>query len=87
MATMHNLKSPTDLRALLEAMEEGELVGQQISQQGAIHVLEFMLAHGCTEHLAGQVLASLRQNMEVVVEIAQRKGFTRVFDPSHTSLN
>lgn len=87
MATLSNLKDPAELQRLLEGMNEGELVGQQISQQGAIHVLEFLLREGCSTALALAVLASLRENVERVVEVAKRKGFERVFDKNVTGFH
>lgn len=87
MARIENLKSPAELRALLESMNEAELLGQQISQQGAIHVLEFMLVNGCSGELAVKILASLRANMETVVEVAQRKGFNRLFGENATGFH
>lgn len=67
------------LRAALHGMEEPELLAQQIIQQGAMHALETLLAHGCTEQVAQDMLASLRSNMLVIEAVAKENGFTRLF--------
>ena len=87
MGTINNLSGPGELFELLQGMEEGELVGQQICQKGAIGALEFLLQHGCTPELAGEMLASLRANMLMVEEVARSKGFDRVFDDSNTAFH
>lgn len=87
MARLENLKNPAQLRAHLEDMNEAELLGQQLSQQGAIHVVEFMLVHGCSNELAVQLLASLRANMETVVQVAQAKGFNRLLGENATGFH
>ena len=68
-----------DLRATLEPMDESELMAQQIVQQGAMHALETLVAHGCNEQTAQDMLASLRSNMLVIEAVARDKGFTRLF--------
>jgi hypothetical protein len=68
-----------DLRATLDVMDESELMAQQIVQQGATHALETLVAHGCTEQTAQDMLASLRSNMLVIEAVARDKGFTRLF--------
>jgi hypothetical protein len=77
MAHIENETRP--LRAVLEPMDEPELLAQQIVQQGATHALETLVAHGCTEQAAQDMLASLRSNMLVIEAVAQDKGFTRLF--------
>jgi hypothetical protein len=67
------------LRTTLEAMDEPELVAQQIVQQGAMHALTTLLAHGCFEQTAQDMLASLRSNMLVIEAVARDKGFARLF--------
>lgn len=68
-----------NLRATLEPMDESELMAQQIVQQGAMHALETLLTHGCTEQTVQDMLASLRSNMLVIETVARDKGFTRLF--------
>ena len=79
MAAIELLSGPDALRAHLETMEEPELMAQQISQQGAIHVLTFLLTEGCTPALASAILTSLNTNMAMVNDIAQRKGYRQLF--------
>lgn len=79
MASIENLASPAAMREMLQQMDETELLAQQLTQQGAIHVLTFLLTNGCTEALAIELVASLRQHMETVVQVAEAKGYTRLF--------
>ena len=87
MAEIINLANPADLRPFLESLDEGGLIGQQLSQQGAIHVLTYLLTNGCTEDLVIAMLASLRQHMEEIVQVAEAKGYTRVFDKTPPNFN
>jgi hypothetical protein len=76
MAEITNLQSMQKLRAALEAMTEPELLGQQISSHGAIHVLDYLLRVGCSQELVEALLVQLRDNVDLVCEVARRKGFT-----------
>lgn len=87
MATIENLTGHEQLLERLRAMNEGELAGQQISQQGAIHAVTFLLANGCTEALAIEMPASLRKCMETVAAVAEEKGYQRLFDDSVPNFN
>lgn len=79
MAHIEDIAKTADLRATLEPMDESELMAQQIVQQGAVHALETLLTHGCTEQTVQDMLASLRSNMLVIEAVARDKGFTRLF--------
>lgn len=79
MATIENL-THGDLPAFLETLDETELIGQQLVQQGAIHAVQFLLQHGCDPAIAGAMLASLQNCMAQVTEVAERKGFRKLFD-------
>jgi hypothetical protein len=72
-------RTSENLRATLEPMDEPELMAQQIVQQGAVHALETLLTHGCTEQVAQDMLASLRSNMLVIEAVARDKGYTLLF--------
>lgn len=87
MAEIINLANPADMRPFLESLCEAELLGQQLTQQGAIHVLTFVLANGCTEDLVIAMLASLRHHMETIAEVAEAKGYTRLFDSTPPNFN
>lgn len=80
MATIENEGSPARMLEQLRAMNEGELVAQQIAQNAAIHAVTFLLAKGCTESLAIEMLSQLRLNEKVIAAIAEAKGFKRMFD-------
>ena len=79
MAHIEDIAKTGNLRATLEPMGEAELAAQQITQQGAIHALETLLAHGCTVQTANDMLASLRSNMLVIEAVAREKGFAALF--------
>jgi hypothetical protein len=80
LATIENLATVADLRAYMEGLDEVELVAQQISQQGAIHALDFLVANGAGVPLVVVMLASLRNNMAALLEIAEAKGLAHLFD-------
>lgn len=75
MAEITNLQSQQLLRAALEGMTEPELIGQQISTQGAIHVLDYLLRQGSSQALVEALLIELRDNVDLVCEVASGKGF------------
>lgn len=82
MASIENdprLAEPGALLAHLCSLTEAELMAQQLTQQGAIHAITYLLTNGCTEDLAIRLVASLRENMETVAQVAVAKGFTRLF--------
>jgi hypothetical protein len=86
MATLENT-TPANFRAHLEQMDEPELLAQQLTQRGAIHVLTFLLTNGCSEALAIELVASLRMNMALIVEIAQAKGLKPLFSDVPPNFN
>ncbi len=86
MASLENMDPAAHL-ANLQGMDEAGLLGQQLVQQGAIHAVTFLLANGCSEALAIEMLASLRKNMETVCQIAAAKGYTRLFSDVAPNFN
>jgi|GEM_PF-2698209 len=68
------------LHTTLEAMDEGELLAEQLSHHGAIQALEYVLTTGCSPQLVEQLLASVRVNMQCAMEMAERKGMRRLLD-------
>ncbi|MPN12467.1 hypothetical protein SDC9_159785 [bioreactor metagenome] len=51
-----------------------------ISQQGAIHAVSYLLAHGCTEQLAKDMLASLRKTAQAIRDESTRREAMQLFD-------
>jgi hypothetical protein len=47
MATIENLANLDALREHMRSLNEPELLAHQLSQQGAIHVVTFLLVNGC----------------------------------------
>lgn len=64
---------------MLRGFEEGQLVGQELLQQGAIHVISTLLNIGCTEENAHAILASLRENTDRVRNEIERRGKVSLF--------
>lgn len=80
---MTKLEIPPDqaaLHTLLDAMDEGELLAEQLSHHGAIQALEYVLATGCSPQLVEQLLARVRVNMQCAAEMSERKGMRRLID-------
>jgi hypothetical protein len=73
----------------LRSLDEGQLVAQELVQQGAIHALSTLLTLGCREETAHQMLASLRDNADRIRGEAARRGKVSVFsvDQSAITLN
>ena len=59
------LRSTSTFDDLFESSRE-ELIGQQISNNGAIHVLEQLKKIGVTEDNVNAMLVSLKQSLDVV---------------------
>lgn len=87
MATIENGASHQALAAQLRMMSETELVAQQLTQQGAIHMLTFLLTNGCTEKLAIEMLVSLRLCMEQITAVAEEKGYAPLFSAVPPTFN
>jgi hypothetical protein len=65
---------PAQLQATLEAMDEPQLIGQGLVQQGAVHAISYLIKIGCTEENAAVMLASLRSQGKLVTAEAARRG-------------
>lgn len=74
MADIENETSRDQFLAGIRAMDDSELMAQELVQQGAIHAISTLLANGCTEELAGQMLASLRENAASIRHEVARRG-------------
>lgn len=86
MATIENT-TPKDFAAALRAMEDSQLLAQSFVQQGAIHAVSFLVAHGCNEENAAEMLASLRENAGRVRAEAARRGKPELFSEDQTEFN
>jgi hypothetical protein len=75
-----------ELRAHCMTLGEPELLGQQLVQQGARHAVSTLLANGCSSAFARGMLDSLRRNAEIIAEVAESKGFSRLFDAESNEL-
>lgn len=73
--------------AEISAMDDGALVAQDLTQQGAIHAIAFLLKEGCTESNAANMLASLRANASLIRDEAHRRGRPSLFINDQTGFN
>lgn len=87
MATIENKTDKSDLPAQLQAMGDSQLMAQDLVQQGAIHAVSFLLANGCSEATATEMLASLRSNAAAVRAEARRRGKPDLFAEDQTVFN
>ncbi len=87
MADINTLPDPRALAAALMAMDDSHLLAQSLVQQGAIHAVSFLLANGCTEAAAAQMLESLRANAMAVRAEAARRGTPELFDEDQTAFH
>nr|MBL8454894.1 hypothetical protein [Zoogloeaceae bacterium] len=81
MATIGNAGVMPDLWNLPDEM----LLAQDLVQQGAIHAVSYLLANGCAEQTAADMLASLRANARLICEEAIRRGKPALFDIDQTA--
>jgi hypothetical protein len=86
MATIENT-APSELARTLRAMDDSQLLAQDFVQQGAIHAVGHLLAIGCTEANASEMLRSLRHNAAAVREEAARRGKPELFSEDQTAFN
>ncbi|MBX3605326.1 MAG: hypothetical protein KF788_08645 [Piscinibacter sp.] len=68
-------------------MSDGQLVGQELAQQGAINVIAWLLKQGCTEANAAAALDSLRVNAQLLREEKRRRGGAPLFTDDQTEFN
>lgn len=76
--SLADTRTVTEVRTAFEAMDEGELLVQQIGIEGAITALAFLIRHGGHPLLAMELASSLRAQQFMAQEIAAEKGFTPV---------
>lgn len=89
MATIENegRVSPAAFRAQIGDMPDEVLLAQNLVQQGAVHAVSWLLANGCTEDTAADMLASLRENARLIREEARRRGKPELFDRDQTTFS
>ena len=89
MATIENegRVSPDAFRARIADMPDEVLLAQTLVQQGAVHAVSWLLANGCTEDTAADILASLRENARLIREEARRRGKPELFDRDQTAFS
>lgn len=75
--------SQAEYRRELAKMADGALVGTEISQKGAMHVLKFVLENGpVTEHLVRDVLEGLQRQAQWITAECKRRGLPSVDNPT-----
>jgi hypothetical protein len=75
MATLENFSGgPHDYRRALCEMDRPMLIAQQLTQHGAIHVLNELRRRGINAENVEALLESLHHNMRAIQEIATEKG-------------
>jgi len=76
---IENLEEPADMVRELRSMDDSQLIGQTLVQQGAIHAVSFILANGCTDEMALAMLESLRSNAAAIRAETMRRGKPELF--------
>lgn len=66
----------------LKTMIDGELIGQELVQKGAMHAVQTLLRIGVTEENAKAMLESLSQYGQVISAECRRRGLPVVEHPS-----
>ncbi|GAP39031.1 hypothetical protein ABXN37_28715 [Piscinibacter sakaiensis] len=84
---IENVGEPAAFKSQIAEMDEAQLVAQSLVQQGAVHAVGFLLKYGCTEQLATDMLASLRENARLLRAEAVRRGKPDLFDSDQTGFN
>lgn len=87
MADIELLADANAFEAHLREMPNGQLQGQALVQQGAIHALSFLLANGCDEETAQEMLASMRENAAAIRAEEQRRGMPQLFEQDQTGFH
>ena len=65
MAKIENGSGPSELAAELRKMPDEGLIAQCFVQQGAVHAVSWLMANGCNEKRAAEMLESERVKMRV----------------------
>lgn len=87
MATIDLAKGQHDFSGQLRAMDDSQLLAQQLVQQGAIHAVGFLLTNGCNEDAATQMLGSLRESASAIRAEAMRRGKPELFSEDQTDFH
>lgn len=73
--SLADTRTVDEVRTTFEAMDEAELLVQQIGIEAAISALSFLIHHGGHPLLAMELASTLRAQQFMAREIAQAKGF------------
>lgn len=87
MASIENEPDKSGLTDQLQGMDDNQLMAQDLVQQGAIHAVTFLLANGCNETTAAEMLQSLRANAAAIRTEARRRGKPDLFSEDQTVFN
>lgn len=82
------LDSQTTMTAdTLKQMPNEVLVAQELTQQGAVHALSYLLKSGCSEAVAAEMLAQLRNQSLLLQAEVKRRGRLPLFAQDQTKFN
>lgn len=82
MNKISNSPNRSDYLAEIAGMSDAQLQAQQFVQQGAVHAVNFLISHGCTERAAIQMLESLRDNGSIIKAECQKRGIAYISEAS-----
>lgn len=71
----------------LKQMPNEVLVAQELTQQGAVHALSYLLKSGCSEAVAAEMLAQLRNQSLLLQAEVKRRGRLPLFAQDQTKFN
>ncbi len=84
MAVINNLADRNQLVENMREMSDAELLGQDISQQSAIHAISHLLMVGVNQINAQEMLVSLRAGAQLVRDEYKRRGRPSIFSSDQT---
>lgn len=79
MAEIHNIANFAEVADQLRKMDDGELMGCSLVQQGAIHAISTLIGHGASVKNAAQMLESLREQADIIRAEFSRRGKPDLF--------
>lgn len=86
----HESASEGDVRPLFEAMDEAELIVQQIALEGAVAALIFLLRHQGHPLLTAALFQNVRAQLDLAHEVCVAKGWQPIvftFNPNTSGLH
>lgn len=66
--------TPDELRRLLSKASEAELVAQMITQNGALHALNYLQRSGVTAENVAKLIEDIEDNIGVINQMAAERG-------------